>query len=93
MAACRYGHETIVEMLIKAGADVNDINGDSSPLEVALDYKNSNFSNNSNIFKILLKAGADVDHIIRKQSFLITKYQKMFNDKAKGIKAGVNVNL
>lgn len=91
MAACRYGHETIVEMLIKAGADVNDINGDSSPLEVALDYKF--FSNNSNIFKILLKAGADVDHIIRKQSFLITKYQKRFNDKAKGIKAGVNVNL
>lgn len=93
MAECRYGHETIVEMLIKAGADVNDINGDSSPLEIALDNKNSNISNNSNIFKILLKAGADANHIIRKQSFLITKYQNMFNDIAEGIKAGVNVNI
>lgn len=60
MAACRDGHETIVEMLINAGADVNDINGDSSPLEIAL------LNNHSNIYKILRKAGADVNHIIKK---------------------------
>lgn len=66
MVVCCYGYEIIVEMLIKVGVDVNDINGDSLFLEIVLDYKNFNFFNNFNIFKILLKVGVDVDCIIRK---------------------------
>lgn len=87
MAACRYGHTTIVKMLIDAGADVNDNNGDSSPLEIAFNNKHSN------IFRILLNAGADVNHIIERQSFQITTYRNSFNDIAEGIEAGAYVNV
>ena len=57
MAASSQGHEKVVQILIDAGADVNDILPDGTALQVA------SFYGHEKVVQILIDAGADINAV------------------------------